>query len=213
MPPPLSSWQAAAFKNLRPGSTPSSQPWKRFTTTKPTSVESWVNFVAGFSVLKNDVWSLFGPLNPQTATGLFKALVKAKPAEHQCLLLDSEGGEVELTLGLIHELRKKLPNLEVRVVGTAASAAVHLLQAGGDGLRTAVPSARFYTHPVRLVEDLSPGTGYRVARALKDINEHWTLLLEERTGFTATWWRDFLKEEQWFGVKKALELRLIDEVV
>jgi ATP-dependent protease ClpP protease subunit len=148
--------------------------------------------MAGFALLRPDVWSLFGPINSQSMTGLWKAMLLAKPTNHVCLLLDSEGGEVANTLGFIHETQKRLPKFEIRVVGEACSAAVHLIQAAT--LRTCVPSARFYTHAMSTSPEVHPADVYQHARDLRGLHKHWINTLVERTDHDERFWSDWLRQ-------------------
>lgn len=169
--------------------------------------------MAIFQILKPDVWSLQGAINEHTLQGLWKALVNAKPSGEYCLLLNSEGGEVEGTLGWIHEARKKLELLEIRVVGTAQSAAVHLLQAAGEGGRTAVPSATFFTHPMVTSVDVHPAGAYSLARNMGALNKHWLEAVASRSGRTVDFWNRWFQTDHFFDAKRALSLGLIDHIV
>lgn len=169
--------------------------------------------MAGFCLLKPDVWILNGPINDHSLMGMWKALVRIDKKAEICLLLDSEGGQVEGTMGWIHEARKKLLSLEVRVVGEASSAAVHLIQAAGEGGRTAVPSARFFTHPMVASVDLHPAGSYSHARSLGTLNQHWVEILAARSGRPLDFWNRWLQTDHYFDAQRALSLGLIDEIV
>src|SRR6266850_2505672 len=76
-----------------------------------------------------DVWVLCGEITHSTCLEILTT-AHATPHERKLLfLIDSEGGLAHSTMGLLRELKPFL-GIDTRAIGTCASAAVHLLQAG-----------------------------------------------------------------------------------
>jgi len=166
-----------------------------------------------FTVYKSGFWGLFGDIDATSVPLLYQAIITTSPTTETLLLLDSSGGDIVLADGLIHSLSEKFGNyLEIRIVGTASSAAVDLLQAGG--LRTALPGAEFFTHPIRAADQVEATCASSFAASLRRVRDRQAARFAARTGHgSRRYWRDFFATDRYFGAQEALSLGIVDHVL
>lgn len=135
-------------------------------------------------------------------------LLHKKP---EYLVLCSCGGDMGVMCACIDYLR----NIRVRILATGScySAAVPIVGMGSP--RSATRLTRFLVHPGRVALEAD--------RTVSDIrNEHTELqrlediyvrVLAECTRESAAWWQKRVDESWAFGVKDALKVGLVDEIV
>jgi len=158
---------------------------------------------------RRPVIAFFDEICPESALALYEIIAKVR--ESPLLLLSSPGGDVSLMAGLGTALAKKYPELEVRVVGTAQSAALDLLQFAA--LRTATPCATFMSHPSSIETTVTAETAKATSRLLENGDEKLLRLYAKRTGKPLKTWRNWFRIERNFDAEKALELGLVDSIV
>lgn len=158
------------------------------------------------------LWILCGELDYQSLSSLMSAALTVDPDVPATLLLETVGGLAHLTLGTMRVL-SRLSTLEVRAIGSVASAGVHLLQAGT--LRTAYPHSQFMTHAIGVTGvDIDSASADSVAKQFNIDLGHWVDVLVRRTRKKKpAFWRTFLSKEHYFGSEEALRLGIIDRII
>ena len=131
------------------------------------------------------------------------------------ILLNSGGGDVVETLGLIDYIRSlDRDGIKINIVcrGMAMSAAALLLTAG-TGLRAASKHSKIMVH------QLSSFTAGKLsdiksnARFAEQLEEDCNQIMEECTKKDKTWWKSNQQNDYFITSEKALELGIIDKII
>ena len=131
------------------------------------------------------------------------------------ILLNSGGGDVVETLGLIDYIRSlDRDGIKTNIVcrGMAMSAAALLLTAG-TGLRAASKHSKIMVH------QLSSFTAGKLsdiksnARFAEQLEEDCNQIMEECTKKDKTWWKSNQQNDYFITSEKALELGIIDKII
>jgi len=131
------------------------------------------------------------------------------------ILLNSGGGDVVETLGLIDYIRSlDTDGIKTNIVcrGMAMSAAALLLTAG-TGLRAASKHSKIMVH------QLSSFTAGKLsdiksnARFAEQLEEDCNQIMEECTKKDKTWWKSNQQNDYFITSEKALELGIIDKII
>jgi len=131
------------------------------------------------------------------------------------ILLNSGGGDVVETLGLIDYIRSlDRDGIKTNIVcrGMAMSAAALLLSAG-TGLRAASKHSKIMVH------QLSSFTAGKLsdiksnARFAEQLEEDCNQIMEECTKKDKTWWKSNQQNDYFITSEKALELGIIDKII
>jgi ATP-dependent protease ClpP protease subunit len=162
--------------------------------------------------ISGDVWVLCGEIDHPTCREILLAAHTVPHDRPLLFLIDSEGGLAHSTLGLLREL-KPFTAIETRAIGTCASAAVHLLQAGQK--RTAYNHAAFFTHALSLEgADVSSATADDLAASFARDHSAWIDALYARTRKKSKkFWHSFFQVDRNFNAEEALKLGLVDEII
>lgn len=132
------------------------------------------------------------------------------------ILLNSPGGDVVETLGLIDYIRTLKDNdgIKTNIVcrGSAMSAAA-LLLAAGTGLRAASKHSKIMVH------QLSSFTAGKLsdiksnAKFAEQLEDDCNTIMEECTNKDKTWWEENQQNDYFLSAKDALELGIIDKII
>jgi len=131
------------------------------------------------------------------------------------ILLNSGGGDVVETLGLIDYIRSlDRDGIKTNIVcrGMAMSAAA-LLLASGTGLRAASKHSKIMVH------QLSSFTAGKLsdiksnARFAEQLEEDCNQIMEDCTNKDKTWWKNTQQNDYFLTSEKALELGIIDKII
>jgi ATP-dependent Clp protease protease subunit len=131
------------------------------------------------------------------------------------ILLNSGGGDVVETLGLIDYIRSlDRDGIKTNIVcrGMAMSAAALLLTAG-TGLRASSKHSKIMVH------QLSSFTAGKLsdiksnARFAEQLEEDCNQIMEECTKKDKTWWKSNQQNDYFITSEKALELGIIDKII
>ena len=131
------------------------------------------------------------------------------------ILLNSGGGDVVETLGLIDYIRSlDRDGIKTNIVcrGMAMSAAALLLTAG-TGLRAASKHSKIMVH------QLSSFTAGKLsdiksnARFAEQLEDDCNQIMEECTKKDKTWWKSNQQNDYFITSEKALELGIIDKII
>ena len=132
------------------------------------------------------------------------------------LLLNSPGGDVVETLGLIDYIRtlKENDGIVTNIVcrGSAMSAAA-LLLAAGTGLRAASKHSKIMVH------QLSSFTAGKLsdiksnAKFAEQLEDDCNTIMEECTKKDKTWWEENQQNDYFLSAEDALELGIIDKII
>ena len=167
---------------------------------------------SGFGKITHTTWGLFGPLEPAPVFAFYQAIGTTAPSHHILLLIDSPGGCVSLTQGLMQSIMRKFPVFETRNVGEAASASVHLMLAGS--LRTALEPTTFFTHPMYSEGAVRSHSAKSFAKVLQKQDEWVAELFAARTKKKdPDFWVDFFSKDRFFDAKEAKRLGIIHEIL
>tara|TARA_B100001057_G_scaffold479430_1_gene551069 strand:+ start:1302 stop:1937 length:636 start_codon:yes stop_codon:yes gene_type:complete len=132
------------------------------------------------------------------------------------ILLNSPGGDVVETLGLIDYLRtiKKEDDISTNVIcrGSAMSAAA-LLLACGTGLRAASKHSKIMVHQLSTfnmgkLEDVKSN-----AKFAEQLEEDCNTLMEECTKKDKEFWKENQRTDYFLSAEDALKLGIIDKIV
>jgi ATP-dependent protease ClpP protease subunit len=171
-----------------------------------------VNERTSFKVLNQSNWALIGPIDEDAAMEMYRAVCATPRTKEPLLLIDSAGGFTGLTCGLIHHIRKKFPLFETRVIGEAMSAAVDLVLAGN--VRSAVPTAMFFTHASTANWEVRPYNADQVAAVMRN-HEEWVYKLYRKLTKKKSlkFWRDFFVRDRFFDAQEALDLGVLTHLL
>jgi|TARA_B100000900_G_scaffold401866_1_gene407035 ATP-dependent Clp protease protease subunit len=131
------------------------------------------------------------------------------------ILLNSGGGDVVETLGLIDYIRSlDRDGIKTNIVcrGMAMSAAA-LLLASGTGLRAASKHSKIMVH------QLSSFTAGKLsdiksnARFAEQLEEDCNQIMEDCTNKDKTWWKNTQQNDYFLTSENALELGIIDKII
>lgn len=132
------------------------------------------------------------------------------------ILLNSPGGDVVETLGLIDYIRTLKDNdgIKTNIVcrGSAMSAAA-LLLAAGTGLRAASKHSKIMVH------QLSSFTAGKLsdiksnAKFAEQLEDDCNTIMEECTNKDKTWWEENQQNDYFLSAQDALELGIIDKII
>ena len=132
------------------------------------------------------------------------------------ILLNSPGGDVVETLGLIDYIRtiKKDDNISTNIIcrGSAMSAAA-LLLACGTGLRAASKHSKIMVHQLSTMnfgklEDIKSN-----AKFAEQLEDDCNTLMEETTKKDKKFWKENQRSDYFLSAEEALELGIIDKIV
>jgi ATP-dependent protease ClpP protease subunit len=167
---------------------------------------------SAFGVLRHGTWALFGDIDDESVFQAYRAIANTAANHHVLLMLNTDGGDVPLTCGLIHSIHKKFPVFETRAVGEVSSAGVHLMLAGN--LRTALEPSGFYTHAICGMGEARPHSVDGYAKSIKTYDKWIAKLFAARTKRKdATFWVDFFSRDRYFDTKEAKRLGIIHEIL
>ena len=132
------------------------------------------------------------------------------------LLLNSSGGDVVETLGLIDYIRslRDSENIKVNIVcrGMAMSAAAMLL-ASGTGIRVASKHSKIMVHQLSSYAGGKLGDLKSNAKFAEQLEEDCNCILEECTNKNKSWWQDIQQNDYFLSSHEALELGIIDKII
>jgi ATP-dependent protease ClpP protease subunit len=161
--------------------------------------------------LQHATWALFGDISQAAILELYKLASATAPHHHVLLLIDTEGGLANATIGCVQMLQRKFPTLETRAVASCMSAGVDLLMAGT--LRTAIPTAEFMTHPPTESFEVRPESGPERSALAKSSHE-WTIrFYTKHTARGLRFWRSFFSRDRWFGAREAKRLGIVHKII
>lgn len=131
------------------------------------------------------------------------------------ILLNSPGGDVVETLGLIDYLRTlKSEGVSTNIIcrGSAMSAAALLLTAG-TGVRAASKHSKIMVHQLSSfaagkLSDLKSN-----AKFAEQLEDDCNTIMEECTNKDKKWWADNQQTDYFLSSKDALELGIIDKII
>ena len=131
------------------------------------------------------------------------------------ILLNSPGGDVVETLGLIDYLRTlKSEGVSTNIIcrGSAMSAAA-LLLAAGTGVRAASKHSKIMVHQLSSfaagkLSDLKSN-----AKFAEQLEDDCNTIMEECTNKDKKWWADNQQTDYFLSSKDALELGIIDKII
>ena len=170
---------------------------------------------------KNNIY-FTGHLNEETCFGLNEALLNHKNYillnsnynEHINLYIQSPGGSLMPTLGLVDEIKNLGIPVYTYIRGYAASAAT---------LLSIVGTKRFmYKYSVMMIHGLKFEGEMKVDSllAVKDLNENTDLFMDiikslylENSNLTLKELEEMFMHDKWFGSNDALKYGLIDEII
>ena len=170
---------------------------------------------------KNNIY-FTGHLNEETCFGLNEALLNHKNQillnnnynDHINLFIQSPGGSLMPTLGLVDEIKNLEIPVHTYIRGYAASAAT---------LLSIVGKKRYmYKHSVMMIHGLKFGGEMEVDSllAVRDLNENTNLFMNiikslylENSNLSLEELEEMFMHDKWFGSEEALKYGLIDEII
>ena len=132
------------------------------------------------------------------------------------LLLNSGGGDVVETLGLIDYIRnlRDSEDIKVNIVcrGMAMSAAAMLLSAG-TGVRVASKHSKIMVHQLSSFAGGKLGDLKSNAKFAEQLEDDCNLIMEQCTNKDKSWWKDTQQNDYFLSAQQALELGIIDKII
>ena len=132
------------------------------------------------------------------------------------LLLNSGGGDVVETLGLIDYIRnlRDSEDIKVNIVcrGMAMSAAAMLLSAG-TGVRVASKHSKIMVHQLSSFAGGKLGDLKSNAKFAEQLEDNCNLIMEQCTNKDKSWWKDTQQNDYFLSAQQALELGIIDKII
>jgi ATP-dependent protease ClpP protease subunit len=158
------------------------------------------------------LWILAGELDYLSGLALLRVAATTPPDQKTLFLLETPGGLAHLTLGL-YQLLRPFSSLEVRAIGSCASAGIHILQAGS--LRTCYTHSQFFSHAIQCeIGTVTSESADGVATQFAVDLGHWINVLTARTKKKkATFWKDWLSRDRFFSADDALKMGLVDRIL
>jgi ATP-dependent Clp protease, protease subunit len=132
------------------------------------------------------------------------------------LLLNSGGGDVVETLGLIDYIRslRDGEDIKVNIVcrGMAMSAAAMLLSAG-TGIRVASKHSKIMVHQLSSYAAGKLGDLKSNAKFAEQLEDDCNSIMEQCTNKDKSWWKDNQQNDYFLSAQQALELGIIDKII
>jgi len=132
------------------------------------------------------------------------------------LLLNSPGGDVVETLGLIDYIRSLNTNegIKTNMVcrGSAMSAAA-LLLAAGTGVRVASKHSKIMVHQLSTMNFGKLGDIKSNAKFAEQLEDDCNTIMEECTKKDKKWWQENQQNDYFLSSSEALELGIIDKII
>ena len=132
------------------------------------------------------------------------------------LLLNSGGGDVVETLGLIDYIRnlRDSEDIKVNIVcrGMAMSAAAMLLSAG-TGVRVASKHSKIMVHQLSSFAGGKLGDLKSNAKFAEQLEDDCNLIMEQCTNKDKSWWKDTQQNDYFLSAQQALELGILDKII
>ncbi len=167
-------------------------------------------------LLASRIIFLHGPIDDNTNASIIAQLLfleAVDPNKDVNLYINSVGGSVDATMGIMDTMNFIKPDVATWCVGLAASAGSILLSAGQKGKRYIFPNSRVMLH--------EPSGGYigrskhmeDHAKAIKDTRHKLINIYKNQTGQEANKIESLLDRESFFSPEEAVSFGLADSIV